>query len=130
MPGRRAPLKFTAIASLVLAAFVCVPVLVARETPFTAWRDTDDAKGVQYRYKVLNADSPHSACDVYFRDTDASKGFTDIQLTYNSSTKGGNDNTSGDRTRIQKSLGIYGHVVIPECAAVSSILITRLERGQ
>jgi hypothetical protein len=75
---------------LILAGLILLvslePDLFGAQTPFSAWRSTDDGKGVQFRYQVLNSGTKHTSCYLEFRDTDNSvKDHTDIEYRFRNS---------------------------------------------
>jgi hypothetical protein len=122
----------------VLVSFAILSITsfaVGGETPKSSWRDTDDHKGIQYRYSVVNGDF----CSVDFRDLNPTPktalpnetGDTDIAFTFNVADKNGRDYSNSGNARIWNLLGRYGTANIENgCSTVTSIVVTKLERGK
>ena len=132
-------LCWCASATLVLiVGALLTPSLRGNDTPFTGWTDTDDSRGIQYRYQVINPDSQSAKCVVQFRDlrpeaskaSPSSTGDTDVEFRYDFVTPRGSDDHDGGRTRIWNVLGDYGAHNILLCKRVSSVVVTKLYRGR
>jgi hypothetical protein len=103
---------------------------------FTNWADTDDQRGIQFRYKVANPDFDGSSCYVEFRDlrpdtkksSEGTKGDTDITYHWYAVSKNGKDSDNNGHTRIFAGLS-PGNENISYCARISSIAVTDITRG-
>lgn len=134
MKRRTSSLRFWTYATLLLIiGFLISPPLRGSDTPFTAWTDTDDNRGIQYRYQVVNSDF----CVVQFRDLrpEASKGSpsragdTDVEFRYDFVMPRGGESHNDGSTRIWNFLGNYGLHNIQVCTRVTSVVVTKLNRG-
>ena len=128
---------FSLLAALLLTLSLTASRMWGTDTPFGAWTNSADSQGIQYRYQVINPDSQTAMCVVQFRDlhpepnkTSPSRaGDTDVEFRYDFVMPGGGDSHNGGSTRIWNFLGNYGTHNISICNQVSSVVVTKINRG-
>jgi len=129
---------FSAILVLLsMAACLTSPQLRGDQNTYTAWSDTDDHRGIQYRYQVINPNLRNASCFLQFRDLEPEskksnaslKGDTDVEFHYNFVMPGGGEADNRGSTRIWNQTDNYGNHNIDLCIRLTSVVVGKLERG-